>query len=254
MVFKNWISKRKTPFVLIGQERSGSTFVQTLLSSHSQIHCRGELFDPWQIDDSGRKIKEKAEIFARDVEPAAFIRAKLAGTGLSRPVPEVIGFKLLTHHNSKVLLDAIPQHKDWKIIHVRRANKLAQFSSRQQVNKSGRWTSSSDVGEAPLVDVAPGWAIAQCHALELEDALLHSYLGQLENPLFTLNYTALLDPETQKSLVAFLGADTDLPLSSPLKKQGQNKILSRFKNADDIRDHFVGSGFGHWLEDELALT
>ena len=251
-MFRIRASVKATAFVIVGQERSGTTLAQTLVSSHPKILCRGELFDVWQIDDSGRKTTDPAALFARDADPEGFLRRKLAGEGLHPPVPPIIGFKLLTQHNPDILMRVIAANPDWKIIHVRRENKLAQFSSRQQVGKTGKWTSLTDAGHGPQINVAPKRALAQCNLLRLEDELLHSYLDRLANPLLTVRYETLYQSQTHHALAAFLGVDPKARLTSPLRKQGQNHILSRFENADDIRAQFEGSGLGHWLDDELG--
>lgn len=248
-MFKKFMSKRQPPFVIIGQERSGTTLVQTLLSSHSDIHCRGELFDTWQIDDGGRKDKSNAAIFARDTDPATFLKEKLEGRDLHRPLPSVLGFKLLSHHNPNVMMKVIPDNPEWRIIHVRRANKLAQFASRQQVAKSGRWTSQGKKGPAPLIEVAPMWAVARCNALQLEDELLRHFLDTLPNPVHTVTYTTINQRETHRSILSFLGVDPDTALHSELKKQGHDRILSRFRNADEIELHFKGLKLEGWFEE-----
>ena len=242
-------STRLPPFIIVGQERSGTTLMQTLLSSHPDVHCRGELLDPWQIDDDGQKTKDKDAIFARETDIDGFLREKLSGRDLRRSIPKLLGFKLLTHHNPDAVLRVIPQNPEWRILHVRRQNKLAQFSSRQQVHKSGRWTSQDEGHEAPLIEVAPKWAAAQCNSLRLEDELLHIYLKKIPNPVHTVHYTELHQLEIHRSILTFLGVNPDVRLQSSLKKQGQAQILSRFGNSDEIAEHFIGLGLESWLYD-----
>jgi hypothetical protein len=133
-------SKAAPPFVIVRQERSGTTFIQTLLSSYEDIHCRGELFDTWKIDDIGQKITDQATVFSRETDPDTFLQGMLAGKGMSRPHPKILGFKFLTHHAPDVLTRIIPANPHWRIIYVTRGNKLARFASKQQVAKTGQWT------------------------------------------------------------------------------------------------------------------
>ncbi len=121
--------------MIIGQARSGTTFVQTLMNAHPDILCRGELFDAWQIDHDGRKDTRLDAVRARDADPSGFLLRFLAGEGLRRK-PAHIGFKMLTQHHPRLLPDIIPAHPDMPIIHVSRDNKLAQFASNQQVKKN----------------------------------------------------------------------------------------------------------------------
>jgi len=50
----------------------------------------------------------------------------------------------------------------------------------------------------------------------------------------------------------FLGVEPQPDLASPLVKQGQNRIIDRFENADILARYFGETGRGHWLEAELT--
>ncbi|MEO1796497.1 MAG: sulfotransferase [Pseudomonadota bacterium] len=236
------------PFVIIGQERSGTTLLQTLMSSHPDMHCRGELFDTFQIDDQGQKITDDAAIFRRENDLRGFLDEKLSGADLRGKTPKRLGFKLLTHHNPGLILDVLAERPHWRVIHVRRANKLAQFASRQQVDKSGQWTTREEGYQAPRVAIDPKWAVGQCNALRLEDELLARYLSTLPNPLLTVDYTDLSKATTHGTILSFMGVNSDVVLRSDLKKQGQSTVLERFSNADEVKAHFTGLGLAHWLE------
>lgn len=239
------------PFLIIGQARSGTTYVQTLLNSHPNVQCRGELFDAWQIDDDGDKNTDPAAIRARDRDPETFLKQMLSGKGLGWRRPKCIGFKMLTQHHPALLQRILPAHPEMALIYVTRVNKLAQFASDLQVKKTGQWTQTNLGGTPPQIEPAPYWAAAECNRLENEDFLLGQYLGSLPNPQIRLRYAQLHEAATVTSLLSLLGLP-DRPLSSPLIKQGQNTVLDRFANADAIREHFEAIGRGDWLGAELA--
>ncbi|MDP5220283.1 sulfotransferase [Ruegeria sp. 2205SS24-7] len=242
-----------TRFLIVGQPRSGTTYVQTLLSSHPDILCRGEMFDPYQIDDSGRKNKNLKAIWERDANPGTFLERMLAGEGLSCAVPPVMGIKVLHHHNPSLMKEIIPANPDLRLIHVLRANKLAQFASARQVQLSGRWTASSDTGEAPLVKAGPFWAASECNRLENEDFLFSQWISTLPNPSLTLEYSRMHRRDTLDQLTRFLGVGPSEQMASPLRKQGQNNILDRFADPEPIAAHFRATGRGAWLGLELDL-
>ncbi|CUH52204.1 LPS sulfotransferase NodH [Shimia marina] len=253
-------------FVVLGQERSGTTLVQTLLNSHQDLLCRGELFDPWQIDDNGQKITDLSLVRARDALPKAFLTAAMDGADLAKPAPsrisrfaakltrgkrKRIGFKMLTHHHPLLFKEIIPASPDMAIIYVTRTNKLAQFASRQQVKETGRWTEArAQAPVAPKLKISPFWAAAECNRLENEDFLLSHYLEMLPNPVLQLEYASLSEGDLQAELVAFLDVSAQ-GLSSPLKKQGQNRVLDRFQNADEIATHFAAIEREAWLGPEI---
>ena len=239
-------------FLIIGQPRSGTTYLQTLLNSHPRVHCRGELFDPWQIDDDGHKTKDFEAVIARDAAPEAFLDAKLAGEGLDGAEGlHRIGAKLLFQHNPRIMSHYIPLRPELALIHVRRENKLAQFSSLQQVARTQQWTSTESRAPAPAIKAAPGWAAAECNRLENQDFLLSHWLETLPNPLLSLTYRALFAEDFESRVLDFLEVEPVGELRSPLVKQGGNRIIERFENADAITQYFRATGRADWLEEEL---
>ena len=243
------------PFLIIGQPRSGTTYLQTLLNAHPEIHCRGELFDPWQIDDDGTKTRGLDAVIARDAAPLAFLDARLAGADGGLPGgASLIGAKLLFQHHPRLLAEFIPQRPEVRLIHVRRENKLAQFASHRQVEQSGCWTSTTPGPPAPQIAAGPFWAASECNRLQNEDFLLAQWLEGLDNPLLSVTYRGLFAPGFVARVQEFLGVERPCALRSPLVKQGQDRILDRFVEADAIARYFRETGRGHWLEPELAAS
>ncbi|MFN4098568.1 MAG: sulfotransferase family protein [Pararhodobacter sp.] len=239
-------------FLILGQPRSGTTYLQTLLNAHPDVHCRGELFDPWQIDDDGQKTPGLEAVIARDADPEGFLDRRLAGEGLAGPLPVRIGAKVLFQHHPALLARYIPARPGLRLIHVRRENKLAQFASMQQVAKTKRWTQTGAAGAAPQIDVAPFWAASECNRLENEDFLMAAWLAGLPNPVFCVTYRGLFAPDFEGRVLAFLGVKRVGVLSTPLKKQGQDRILDRFVQPGPIERYFGGTGRGDWLGAELG--
>lgn len=247
------MSDTEAPFLIIGQPRSGTTYLQTLLNAHPEIHCRGELFDPWQIDDDGTKTRGLDAVIARDAAPLAFLDARLAGADGGVPDgARLIGAKILFQHHPRLLAEFIPARPQVKLIHVRRENKLAQFASHRQVEQSGRWTATAPAPPAPQIAAGPFWAASECNRLENEDFLLAHWLGGLANPVLTVTYRGLFAPGFSDRVQEFLGVAQPRALHSPLIKQGQDRILDRFVEAEAIARYFRETGRGDWLEPELA--
>ncbi|SEN45071.1 LPS sulfotransferase NodH [Pseudorhodobacter antarcticus] len=241
-------------FVIIGQARSGTTYLQTMLDSHPHIHCRGELFDPWQIDDAGRKTKDFDAIVARDANPCDFMDRMLAGEGMQRAAKgvQVIGAKILFQHSPDLMAQYIPMRPALRIIHVVRHNKLAQFASSAQVAKTKVWTATSQPAPAPLINAAPQWVSAECNRLQNQDFLLTHWLGSIANPVLTLTYQDLFRDAALQAALDFLGVTATQKLNSALIKQGQRRIMDRFANPGPIAAYFATTGRADWLEDELA--
>lgn len=238
-------------FLILGQPRSGTTYLQTLLNAHPGILCRGELFDPWQIDDNGRKTRGLDAVIARDSDPESFMDRMLAGDGVAHPA-STIGAKLLHHHHTAIVTRYIPAHPALRLIHVRRENKLAQFASVQQVRATGRWVETDDrAAPPPRIDAKPQWAAAECNRLEIEDFLHAAWLRTLPNPVLRVTYRGLFATDFAKRVQAFLGVTPRPGLTSPLLKQGQNRVLDRFADPDPIARYFIQTGRSAWLDPEL---
>lgn len=239
-------------FLILGQPRSGTTYLQSLLNAHPDIHCRGEVFDPWQIDDDGKKTRDIDAVIARDSDPVAFLDRMLSGSGLPwHKRARVIGAKVLHHHHPAILGRFIPSRPDLRLIHVRRENKLAQFASAEQVRQTGRWVSTEPSRPAPLIDAAPQWAAAECNRLENEERLLSSWLATLPNPVLRVTYRGLFQRDFPTQAQTFLEVTPRSDLSSPLVKQGQNHVLDRFADPRPIGRYFTETGRADWLGHEL---
>jgi hypothetical protein len=240
-----------TRFLVIGLPRSGTTYVQTLLSSHRDILCRGEMFVPGQIDDSGTKSRQPGAVAARDADPAGFLARALRGDGLDVPKPAAIGIKVLFHHHPRLFAEIVPADPALRLIHVTRENRLAQFASARQVQMTGDWVAGPGRPRAPRVRAGPFWAAGQCNRLENEDFLLGQWIAGLPNPSVTVRYREMASPGTATRLARFLDVEPDSGMASPLRKQGQNRVLDRFANPEPIARHFRAIGRGDWLGPEL---
>jgi len=175
----------------------------------------------------------------------------LSGEGLQRRENlRAIGAKLLVHHNAAVLTRHIPARPFLRLIHVRRENKLAQFASLQQASKTGRWV-ATEASEAPKIAATPFAAASACHRLENEDVLLDAWLRSLPNPMLSVTYRELFDQTFAGRVQDFLGVDASAEMRSPLAKQGQNRIIDRFAEPEEIERYFRETGRADWLGPEL---
>ncbi|PRY24947.1 LPS sulfotransferase NodH [Aliiruegeria haliotis] len=241
-----------TYFVILGLPRSGTTYLQTLLNSDPRIQCRGESFDPWQIDDDGQKINDFDRLVARDANPAAFFDERLSlrkwGT---KDALEAVGIKVLFQHNPRLLSDILPSRPDLKLIFVHRANKLAQFASMRHTEITGEWTRTGAGQPAPKLKAHVHWLTSQCNELANKDFLLGHWLQTLPNQLLTVEYRDMFAPGFDRRVLEHLGLPPGAGLSSPLRKQGNNTVVERYENADEIADYLTRVGKANWLGPEL---
>ena len=132
-------------FAIIGLARSGSSYLVSMLDSHPEIHCCGEIFNRDGVNlrwpktlggrQAGRAIEsELEELRARD--PQAFLERVFA-IDFGKPV---LGFKIFRNHNPPMLERIIADRDIAKIV-LRRANGLARYASavaRRLAGEGGR--------------------------------------------------------------------------------------------------------------------
>ena len=136
---------RDDKFLVSCAARSGSTMLCTLIRSHPQAICHGEVLAQEQPPVSGiyaRKSKENPE-FARkirryrDQHPQRF----LYDIAFNPQGRRCVGFKFKTDEAFQPRFEAIREviaaDKDIKIIHLIRRNLLDQYVSHRVVEKTG---------------------------------------------------------------------------------------------------------------------
>ncbi|MBS0125693.1 sulfotransferase [Thetidibacter halocola] len=270
-------------FIILGQPRSGTTHLTTLLDSHPDVICAGELFNPYIMMGMTNDAGDDA-ILARDAAPrraaeAFFEQAEAEGA-------RAAGFKFMLGHDIAVL-KWISRNPDIRIIYIRRANKLAQVASLIKANQTREWVDNEvantplrrvmrrvrivyqglfvlgrkerpnlvptirDIDENGRLIVGPRRISQRWHDLATSDFLASQWLRSTPNKVLRLEYVASLKPEAHERICRFLGVSTDAEIASPLRKQGANRVIDRFANQKQISDYFTRRGLAHWLGEEL---
>lgn len=125
-------------FLIFSQPRSGTTLLQTLLVSHPDIKCDGELLNPNQK----HKYSYLIPIFR--YFPFPFVYRQVQKSQQS-----TYGFKLMTSHLAflRPTLTAFSS-LGWKIVYLYRRNTLKQALSNLVANQTGYWH-KRDSGPSP---------------------------------------------------------------------------------------------------------
>jgi len=127
-----------TRFILIGQARSGSTFLMALLDSHPAIKGFGELFHKelqqrvWQ--------SKNAPAIDQDDDPVEYLENNIFTVYPSHI--QVVGFKLFSYHAIAGRWQKVwsyLQHPELKVIHLTRWNLLNQYLSLKLADRSSVW-------------------------------------------------------------------------------------------------------------------
>lgn len=115
-------------FVIFGMGRTGSSLLATLLSSHPQIHCDGEVF---RLGAWRRPLQPLAHMWQR--YPMPYLMYRQLKTSVW-PGKFVYGFKLHTKPNTEQLVDTPgflrrAYATGWKVIYLQRTGLFDQVIS-----------------------------------------------------------------------------------------------------------------------------
>jgi hypothetical protein len=226
--------------VILCLGRTGSTHLGSLLGSHQDIHCFGELF-------TDRKTTlDEAFIKSATDDPVEYI-AQLTAPLTHR----AIGFKLplnsIRAHPEAVRL---LHDDDLRIVRLRRVNLLALFASRRllaatRVSRSTR----GDYGDT-TVTLDP----KQCFAVFRRTVEHERYLDELAagKPVFDLTYEDLAAGRDLEDLQRFLGVEPTT-LKSRFKRVRSRSLSETIANWQEVKRALRGSQYERFLEDDLQL-
>jgi LPS sulfotransferase NodH len=134
-----------TPFIILGRGRSGSNFLASLLRSHPQVCCFGEVFhndrhDTIFWDTPGYRVRPQ-DVDLRERDPIAFLDREVFG-----PVPKsirAVGFKLFYYHareeHWRILWSELQARKQCRILHLHRRNELRAILSEKLAERTQLW-------------------------------------------------------------------------------------------------------------------
>lgn len=250
-------SKNYTRFVIIGQARTGSNFLVSLLNSHPSVVTFGEIlghadFIPWNADAHAPIDKKSTTHIAfRNSKPIAFLNNYIYK--VYEDSIKAVGFKLFYYHARTPDLYKVwtflKNHKHIKIIHIKRLNLLRVYASLQIAFKTDEWLKTNTTPN-------------QQNKIELgyQDcvAFFERSVKQKKEALWSISSHETLDviyedlvnnTENTLSIIQdFLGIERQ-PLQSNLQKQNPEPLTDLVTNYAELKASFQGSEWAHFFED-----
>ena len=227
-------------FVILCLGRSGSTHLVSLLDSHPEIRCFGELFTYQE------GTLDEAYITSSRSDPQDYV------AHLTAPLTEkAVGFKLplssiRAHPDALSLLEP----PDLGMVRLRRLNLLALFVSRRLL-ASTRVPQSTrgDYGETTVV-LDPKKTLAVLRRIEEHER----YLDELAagKPMFRITYEELVKGQRLDDIQRFLGVQPTA-LESPFRRIRNRPLAETVQNWSEVEDALRGSPYERFLEDDLEL-
>jgi len=236
----NGANRTGLTFVIACLGRTGSTHLVSLLDSHPDIRCFGELFTHHE------GTLDEAFVTSPIDDPVDYVAQ------LTAPLTErAIGFKLpLNSIRAHPEALRVLEGDQMRIVRLRRLNLLALLASRRLL-ASTRVPQSThgDYGDA-TVEIDPKQALA---VFRLSDDH-ERYLDELADgrPVFQITYEDLAAGRDLDDLQAFLGVDP-VPLKSMFKRVRSRPLSDTIENWAEMEDALRGTPYERFLEDDLQL-
>ena len=228
-------------FVILCLGRTGSTHLVSLLDSHPQIRCFGELFTYQE------GTLDEAYITSSRSDPEDYL------AHLTSPLTEsAVGFKLplssLRAHPD--VLDLL-QPKDLRMVRLRRLNLLALLVSRRLL-ASTRVPQSTrgDYGDATVV-LDPKQCLAVLRRIEEHERYLDEIAAG--KPVFRVTYEELVTGQPLGDIQSFLGVEP-VALQSPFSRVRRRPMAETIENWSEVESALRGSPYERFLEDDLNLS
>ena len=227
----------RTKFVIFAQGRTGSDLLASLLTSHPQVFCDGEILD------------------TRVLLPMTFVKGRCAAS-----TSDAYGYKLKIYHLTETqhMRDAGPflaqMHAEaWRIIYLTRRNVLRQALSWFVAERRARYQHRVSDGPMQLERIT-----VDCDAVlrRMEERL--QYLSEEKQVLATLPHIRvvyedhLLDRERHQAtldmIFGYLGLRS-APVRTDLIKITPPRLSDFVENYADVQRVVAMSGYARFLSD-----
>jgi LPS sulfotransferase NodH len=234
------------PFALLTTQRTGSSWLTTLLDSHPEADAYGELFlaaedsrPPW-----GAQTMDRFGSF-RSAAPGRGQRSGRPGVTFayldrlfaSNPTVRAIGFKLMydqAARHPEALVYCL--RKGARVIHLVRTNVLDVLISRELMlaRDTPHATAERELTAVRVV-LEPDTIRRRLHALEAQTAFFRQLLRVLRFRHIEVRYDTLVsDPDAIQPVLRFLDLPADTALHSPLVKISDGKQSELVENYDAV--------------------
>ncbi|KEJ90709.1 sulfotransferase family 2 domain-containing protein [Sulfitobacter donghicola] len=218
------MTTRFTSFVVFAEMRTGSNFLEANLNAFDGIACHGEAFNPHFIGYPNTTQILGVDQAARDMEPAALLRAIKHEQGVMG------GFRYFHDHDPRVLDLVLDDPNCAKIILTR--NPVESYVSWKIAQATGQWKlTDMKARKAAKADFVPAEFEAHLEALQNFQLLLMNRLQTSGQTAFYVAYEDLQSVEVMNGIAAYLGvADRLEGLDKNLKKQNPSPLSEKVSN------------------------
>lgn len=255
------IEDRKINFCILTTQRSGSTWLVSLLDSHPQIKAFSELFIgeafahqsdeylPWSDQYLSSFYEfEKQHPRLRSFQVFQYLERLSHYPGTHR----AIGFKLMHSQLAKrpeILLKLILSR--YKIINLVRENPLDIIISKANLRRSGS-PHFKEEQALKTIELQPSLLLKELQKQDRKTQFMKTMLNLLPIQVLNITYESLCNNQqvVVDSVLNFLGAEENkASLNSNLKKISKGQYSQKIANFEEIKVTLSGTKFQRFLQE-----
>lgn len=219
---------RFSSFVIFGEMRTGSNFLEMNLNRLEGLHCYGEAFNPYLLGNHTNNTLCGFTALQREENPLGLLAAMRAqGDGLS-------GFRYFHDHDPRVLDKVLDDPACAKIILTR--NPVESYISWKIARETDQWrlmNTRKHTTMQPYFDI--GQFERQLENTQAFQVLLLNRLQVSGQTAFYLDYEDIMNIDVLNGVAMFLGLKDRLKsIDSTLKKQNPEAIEDKVANSDEM--------------------
>jgi LPS sulfotransferase NodH len=232
-----------TSFVILFVERSGSTYLATLLDSHPQVHALREQFAT--LKQEGADAQQQLEWADNFYTPPWIGRNKALG----------FKTKYIDILNPDGFVQVLEKHKTRIIVLLRRNAVKAVVSTinaRRLWEKTGNWNLLNETDRRPAVAINPKEFEQLLELREKWDQEIVSYAEQLSLPRMILYYEEMLIDENafMNKVYSFINVENK-PAHGTTLKNTRDNLREAVSNYEELRARFAGTVYEPMFDEVL---
>ncbi|MGE5248934.1 MAG: Stf0 family sulfotransferase [Bacteroidota bacterium] len=223
-------------FAIVGNARTGSNYLLDGLKSSKSVKMYHEIFA-----DHNREIGKD---FDRVL--STLFQRESRGTRL-------VGFKLFYNHLTDDEWDRFLAHREFKLIHLTRQNRLRTIVSLEIAFKTGRWTSSRQPDHNQVQDrtilIEPAKLLARIEQLRQAERLARQRFS--DRPVIEIVYEEMVrEPlQTFEHVGDYLGIQDIDPTQIRIRRQNPEPLSQLLLNYAEMRQVLKDTEYAHYLDE-----
>lgn len=223
-------------FAIVGNARTGSNYLLDGLASSRAIRTYHEIFAA-----HNREIGQDFDKIFRTVFQK------------ERPGVRIVGFKVFYNHLTPEEWDRFVAHREFKILHLIRRNRLRTVISLAIAYKTGQWTSSSHRRamrpEDRMVALEPARLLDQIEKIREGEQLARERFS--DRPVLEAVYEDMVAAplQTFERIGAYLGVDDVDPTRIHIRRQNPERLDHLVTNFPEVRDTLQGTPYATYLDE-----